>query len=66
MYFSSQSASTMPPLSIPKDFKFKPIFHIVEDVELDPKLLVFQTIDIASTYKDSTSKHICILKPINE
>jgi hypothetical protein len=42
----------MPPLSIPRDFKFKPIFHIVEDVEMDPKLLVFQTINIASTSKE--------------
>jgi len=52
MYLSSQSIFTMPPLSIPKDFKFKPIFHIVEDVEMDPKLLVFQTIDMASTSKE--------------
>jgi hypothetical protein len=42
----------MPPLSIPKDFKFKPIFRIVEDVEMDPKLFVFQTINMASTSKE--------------
>ncbi len=52
MYLSFQSTSTMPPLSIPKDFKFKPIFRIVEDVEMDPKLFVFQTINMASTSKE--------------
>jgi hypothetical protein len=60
MYLSVQSTSTMPPLSITKDFNFKPIFRTVEDVEMDPKLFVFQTINMASTSKEPLIPRIFI------